>query len=133
VDSPDSLKSFIARVNRIRLENEALQQDRTLLFHETDNPALICYSKMSDDGSNIIVTVVNLDWAHTQAGWITIEAEALGLDPTRSFEAHDLLGGGRYLWQGPKNYVELQPGSLPAHIMRVRRWMRTERDFDYYL
>jgi starch synthase (maltosyl-transferring) len=133
VDSPDSLKSFIARVNRIRLENEALQQDRTLRFHETDNPALICYSKMSDDGSNIIVTVVNLDWAHTQAGWITIEAEALGLDPTRSFEAHDLLGGGRYLWQGPKNYVELQPGSLPAHIMRVRRWMRTERDFDYYL
>jgi starch synthase (maltosyl-transferring) len=37
------------------------------------------------------------------------------------------------LWQGSQNYVELTPESLPAHILRVRRWVRTERDFDYYL
>jgi hypothetical protein len=29
--------------------------------------------------------------------------------------------------------VELVPGSLPAHILRLRRWVRTERDFDYFL
>jgi hypothetical protein len=29
--------------------------------------------------------------------------------------------------------VELVPESLPAHILRLRRWVRTERDFDYYL
>jgi starch synthase (maltosyl-transferring) len=44
-----------------------------------------------------------------------------------------LLGEGQYLWRGPRNYVELTPESLPAHILRVRRWVRTERDFDYYL
>ena len=77
--------------------------------------------------------VVNLDWAHTQSGWITLDLECLGLKSDRSFEAEDLLSGGRFLWQGPRAYVELVPLSLPGHILRVRRWARTERDFDYYL
>jgi len=25
------------------------------------------------------------------------------------------------------------PESLPAHILHLRRWVRTEQDFDYYL
>jgi starch synthase (maltosyl-transferring) len=44
-----------------------------------------------------------------------------------------LLSDGRYLWQGKRNYVELVPESMPAHIVRVRRRIRSERDFDYYL
>jgi starch synthase (maltosyl-transferring) len=132
-NSPGSLKNFIGRLNRIRHENPALQSDRRLVFHDTDNPSLICYTKTTDDFSNVIVTVVNLDWAHTQAGWVTLDLEALSVEPTRSYEAQDMLGGGRYLWQGPRAYVELAPQTLPAHILRIRRWARTERDFDYYL
>jgi starch synthase (maltosyl-transferring) len=49
------------------------------------------------------------------------------------FQVHDLLGEGQYMWHGSRNYVELIPESLPAHILRVRRLVRTERDFDYYL
>jgi starch synthase (maltosyl-transferring) len=48
------------------------------------------------------------------------------------FQAHDLLSDGRYLWNGARNYFELVPESLPAHVMKVRKWVRTERDFDYY-
>jgi starch synthase (maltosyl-transferring) len=48
------------------------------------------------------------------------------------FQAHDLLSDGRYLWHGARNYFELVPESLPAHVMKVRKWVRTERDFDYY-
>jgi starch synthase (maltosyl-transferring) len=133
LDSPASLKDFIARVNRIRRDNAALQSDHTLVFHETDNQNLICYSKTSEDLSNVIIVVVNLDWAHTQAGWVSLDLKSLGLDSSRSFEAQDLLSGGRFLWQGSRDYVELVPLSLPGHILRVRRWVRTERDFDYYL
>ena len=133
LDSPANLKNFIARVNQIRHENPALQNDHSLIFHETDNPGLICYSKQSEDRSNVIIIVVNLDWAHTQSGWVTLEPESLGLEPNRAFEAEDLLSGGRFLWQGSRGYVELVPLSLPGHILRVRRWVRTERDFDYYL
>jgi starch synthase (maltosyl-transferring) len=132
VNTPWSLKDLVARVNRIRRDNPALHSDRSLRFHETDNPALICYSKATDDLSNVVIVVVNLDAFHRQAGWVNLDIGELGLDSTRTFQAHDLLGDGRYLWHGARNYVELIPESLPAHVMRVRKWVRTEKDFDYY-
>lgn len=133
LDSSSSLTEFITRVNQIRRQNPALQNDLSLVFHETDNSSLLCYSKLSEDRSNAIVVVVNLDWAHTQSGWITLDLKSLGLDSNRSFEAEDLMSGSRYLWQGSRGYVELVPPTLPGLILRVRRWVKTERDFDYYL
>jgi starch synthase (maltosyl-transferring) len=131
--APGSLKELISRVNWIRKENPALQSNHNLRFHETDNPALICYSKASDDFANVIFVVVNLDCVHAQAGRVRLDLASLGLDATQAFQVHDLLGDGKYLWQGSKNYVEFVPESLPAHILHLRRWVRTERDFDYYL
>jgi starch synthase (maltosyl-transferring) len=128
-----SLKELISRVNRIRKENLALQSNSYLRFHETDNPSLVCYSKTTDDFANVIVVVVNLDCVHTQSGWVHLDLGSIGMDANRAFQVHDLLGDGKYLWQGSPNYVELVPESLPAHILRLRRWVRTERDFDYYL
>jgi starch synthase (maltosyl-transferring) len=132
LDSARSLKDFIARINRIRKKNPALQSNRNLRFHATDNDSLICYSKATDDLSNIIVVIVNLDSLHTQAGWVNLDFESLGLDPEHAFQVHDLLGEGRYLWKGPRNFVELIPESLPAHIFQLRRWVHSETDFDYY-
>jgi starch synthase (maltosyl-transferring) len=63
---------------------------------------------------------------------VTLDLEALGVEPHREYQVHDLLGEGRFLWFGPRNYVEFDPG-LPAHVFLVRRKARTERDFDYYL
>ena len=79
------------------------------------------------------MVVVNLDCFHTQSGWVDLDLSRIGLDADHAFQVHDLLGEGSYLWHGARNYVELTPESLPAHILRVRRWVRTERDFDYYL
>ncbi len=129
----DSLKDIITRVNRIRHENPALQRDRGLRFHAVDNEQIIAYSKATDDLSNIILTVVNLDPHHTQSGWLEVPLDVFGLDPHQPFQAHDLLTDARYLWNGGRNYVELNPGLLPAHILRIRRRVRTERDFDYFM
>jgi starch synthase (maltosyl-transferring) len=133
LNSPASLKDLISRINRIRKENSALQSNRNLHIHQTDNPSLICYSKATDDFANVIVVVVNLDSSHTQAGWVHLDLAAIGLGDSHAFQVHDLLADGKYLWQGSKNHVELIPESLPAHILHLRRWVRTERDFDYYL
>jgi len=133
LNSRGSLKSLISRLNRIRKENRALQSNDNLRFHETDNPALICYSKATDDLSSVIIVVVNLDCFHVQTGWLDLDLSSIGLDTRHAFQAHDLLSEGRFLWQGSRNYVELTPENLPAHILRLRRWVRTERDFDYYL
>jgi len=131
--SKASLKNFISRLNRIRRETPALQSGRNLRFHGTDNPALICYSKATDDLSSVIVVVVNLDSFHVQSGWINLDLGAIGLDTRHAFQAHDLLSEGRFLWQDSRNFVELTPDSLPAHILQLRTWVKTERDFDYYL
>ena len=131
-DQPDSLKEFIALVNRIRRDNRALQSDRSLRFHEIDNPQIICYSKQTEDLSNVIVTVVNLDPHYAQSGWVYLDTKSLGLDPQQPYQVHELLTGARYLWHGAKNFVQLDPRSAPAQIFRLRHRLRREQDFDYF-
>ncbi len=133
LDRPDSLREFITLVNRIRHENSALQSDWSLDFHRTDNEQLICYSKRSQDGTNLIVVVVNLDPHHTQAGFVELPLDRLDLEEDRPYQANDLLTGARYVWTGRRNYVELNPASVPAHIFRIRRRLRVETDFEYFL
>ncbi len=98
-----------------------------------DNDEIICFSKKSDDGSNVILVVVNLDAYHTQSGWVELPLEHLRLDPHQPYQVHDLLTDARFLWHGARNYVELNPHSVPAHIFRVRHRTRREQDFDYFM
>ncbi len=133
IDNPDSLRSLIARVNHIRHENPALHGDWSLRFHPVDNDQLIVYSKTTADLSNIIVVVVNLDPHHTQSGWVDLPVEEFRLDPQQRYQVHDLLTDAHYFWHGIHNYVELNPQAMPAHIFCIRRLVRTERDFDYFL
>jgi starch synthase (maltosyl-transferring) len=133
LERSDSLSEFIGHVNRIRRENPALQSDWSLHFHEVANDQLLCYSKRTSDWSNVILVVVNLSPHHVHSGWLELDLESLGVDAVRPFQVHDLLTDAHYLWQGERNYIEVNPLSAPAHIFRIRRRIHTERDFDYYL
>lgn len=133
LDQPHSLAPLIARVNRIRRENPALQRLENIRFHQVDNDELICYSKTEPQADDIIIVVVNLDPHHTQSGWVTLDLEAIGIDGREPYQVHDLISDARYLWHGATNYVELNPHSMPGHIFRVRRHVRTEHDFEYFL
>jgi starch synthase (maltosyl-transferring) len=132
-DRPNVFREFITLVNRIRRENPALQYDHRLHFYPVDNERLIFYGKTLPDLSNIILVVVNLDPHHTQSGWVRVPLAELGLGPDESYQVHDLISGGRFLWQGEANYVQLDPVTIPAHILRLRRRVKTERDFDYFM
>jgi starch synthase (maltosyl-transferring) len=133
LDRPDGLRPIIKVINQIRRDNPALQVNHTLRFHEVDNDLLIAYSKISGDGTNVILVVVNLDGRHRQAGWLTLDLAALGIDADESFQVHDRLSDARFLWAGPRAYVELDPEIMPAHVFHLRRRGRTERNFEYYL
>ena len=132
-DSPDSLRELITLVNRIRHENPALQSDRGLRFHATENDHLVAYTKSTPDLADVVLTVVNVDPHHTQAGMVTLPIEELGIRRDRGYQAHELLSGARYLWNGPRNYVEINPHAIPAQIFRFRRRLRSEHDFEYFL
>ena len=130
-ESSDDLSDMIGVVNRIRRENPALQQNATLMFHPTSNDEVICFSKSS--GENVIVTVVSVDPHNAQSAWLELDLSAMQLDANRPFQVHDLLSGARYTWHGGRNYVQLNPHVVPAHIFRIRRKVRSERDFEYFL
>lgn len=129
---PDSLNGLITRINRIRKDNPALQSDWSLRFLHVNNDQLIAYAKSTNDHSNIILVVVNLDPFYKQSGFVDLPLEEFHLDPNQPYQVHDLLTGNRYLWHGPRNYVELNPQALPAHVFLVRRKVRSEQDFDYF-
>jgi starch synthase (maltosyl-transferring) len=132
--TPDpAMRELITIVNRIRRENPALQSDRGLRFHLAENDQLLAYSKSTPDGSNIVLTVVNVDPHHVQTGMVNLALEDLGIERDRPYQAHELISGARYLWNGPRNYVEINPHSMPAQVFRFRRRVRTEHDFEYFM
>lgn len=133
LDDPKSLREIISRINRIRRENKALQTTWNLEFYETDNDNLLCYGKSTEDGENALVIVVNLDPFHTQSGWVRIPVKELGLGEHQPYMVHDLIGEDKYIWEGERNFVEINPQVMPGNIFRVRRKLKRETDFDYFL
>jgi starch synthase (maltosyl-transferring) len=117
--NPNSLRDLITRVNAIRKASSALHGDWSLRFHPTDNQQLIAYSKVSEDPSDKILIVVNLDPHNTQAGWVSVALKELHLGNDEAYQVHDLLTDARYVWRGSRNFVQLDPSILPAHIFRV--------------
>jgi len=133
LDAKESLRDLIATINSIRNTNEALQNDWSLKFYPTGNDQLICYSKESEDRSNLILVVVNLDPRHTQTGFVNLPLDQLEIPQDGAYEVEDLLTKDRYLWHGPRNYVELNPSRLPGHILKIHRQLKVESDFEYFL
>jgi starch synthase (maltosyl-transferring) len=132
LEREDSLRDVIARLNQIRRGNPALHDNTRIVFHPTDNDQLLCFSK-SDGQDNIVVVVVNLDANHRHSGWLQLDLAALGIGAEERIQVHDELTDVRYHWTGPRNYVELDPKLMPAHVFRIRRKSRTEHDFEYFL
>ena len=60
--------------------------------------------------------MVNLDPHYTQSGFVELPLDELKIDPYQPYQVHDLLTGARYLWQGSRNYVELKPTAVRAHL-----------------
>jgi starch synthase (maltosyl-transferring) len=124
LEREDSLRELIALVNRVRRENPALQSDRSLRFHPTDNEQVLCYSKAA--GENLILVAINLDPGLVQSAWVNLKLDEIGLEPDAPFQVFDLLTGARYTWHGSRNFVQLNPQQVPAHVFQVRRTARQE-------
>jgi starch synthase (maltosyl-transferring) len=118
-----SLAPYLTRLNTIRRAHPALRRLRNLTFHETDNDAILCFSKRETDPStgvdDTVIVVVNLDPNAVREGMLTLDLPALGLDLVDAFIVVDELSGQAFDW-GQHNYVRLDPFTEPAHILTVR-------------
>ncbi|MEU6401039.1 alpha-1,4-glucan--maltose-1-phosphate maltosyltransferase [Streptomyces cinnamoneus] len=113
-----TIAPLITALNRLRRRNPALQQLRDIHFHPTDNEQVIAYSKHA--GANSVLVVVNLDPHHTQEATVSLDMPVLGLDWHGSLAVRDELTGETYHW-GRANYVRLEPGRTPAHVLAALR------------
>jgi starch synthase (maltosyl-transferring) len=128
----ESTRELFTTVNRIREENSEFQRTDNIRFLTVENNQLLYFAKFNDEENDAILVVINLDPNYTQSGWIKVPLYELGISEEQTFLAHDLLGGGQYIWQGEYNYVELNPHILPAHIIKIKRHLKKEDQFDYF-
>ncbi|SRR5579885_444937 len=116
-----NIKDWIARLNKIRRQNRALQLLTNLRFHHAENDAILFYSKMTPARDNIILVAVNLDPFRKQHSFVYVPIEEFGQMESDTYQVRDLLSDAQYTWRGSQNYVELDPWIQPAHIFLVRR------------
>ncbi|MGY0065537.1 alpha-1,4-glucan--maltose-1-phosphate maltosyltransferase [Streptomyces sp. QTS137] len=119
-----TITPLITRLNTIRRQHPSLRALRNLRFHHTDNDAVIAYSKRS--GPDAVLVVVNLDPHHTQEATVSLDMPQLGLDWHESVPVRDELTGETHHW-GRANYVRLEPGRAPAHVLHVQRPRAAQR------
>jgi starch synthase (maltosyl-transferring) len=116
-DDPESLAGLITTLNDARHRLPALQGDWSLRFHDTDNDQVIAYSKR--DGRTAVLTIVNLDYANMQEGWVRLPLADWGVAPGTPLAMADIVTGETYTWTSEWNYVRLEPDTRPAHVLVV--------------
>jgi len=121
-EAPGNIKGYVARLNRIRRENPALQEYRNLRFFESDDDNVLCYRKVSADGANALLMAVNLDPFEAHEARVRLPLDALGIGPDERFGVHELITDRRALWKGAEQTLRLDPRGEPAAIFRVDRF-----------
>ena len=76
-------------------------------------------ARPANEGSwhDIVVVVVNLDHSYIQSGWVDLDLDYLNVDPQHPYVMRDLLTNARYVWEGSRNFVRLDPAEVPCHIL----------------
>jgi len=119
-DRPGNIKELVARINQVRHREAALQHDRTLRFHETDNPQIIAFSKTSPRGplnapdDDRIFVVVSLDPYYMQQGFVRCPFGMSG-----EYRVRDLLDDCVYAWHDEWNYVRFDPEVRQGHVLKL--------------
>lgn len=113
------MTDIMALLNKIRKENAALQSTWNVQFCAIENPNLIAYLKATDDLSNIILTVVNLDPHGQQSGYVNLPKDRLKLGDKINVKLHDLVTDEHYTWTQEWNFVQLNPHKMPFHLFKL--------------
>ncbi|MEA3078017.1 MAG: hypothetical protein QOF60_2925 [Actinomycetota bacterium] len=119
-DDPRSIAGCLTQLNAIRHRHPALQRLRNVRFHASTNDNVLAYSKVSDDGADVVLVIVNLDPWSAAESTLNLDLPALGLPWDAPFEAYDELSHQSFTWQGPEPYVRLDPHHDVAHVLHLR-------------
>lgn len=111
-----TLAPYLTLLNSIRREHPALQDLRSLRFHQTDNHNVIAFSKKV--GDDIILVTSLVDPHREQECSVWWDLPSLGMDSERRFVAKDLITGHTWTWSA-NTYVHLRPWENVAHVVHA--------------
>ncbi len=117
--APGNLDDDIARLNRIRRSEPALQVLTNLSFHESGHPEVLAYVKGA--WGRDLFCAVSLDPRAAVETELTLPSERLGLQPGARYVLEDLLTGERIQGQGDRIRVRFDPDVRAGYIWRVGR------------
>ena len=117
--APGNLDDDIARLNRIRRTEPALQALANLSFHESGHPEVLAYLKGA--WGRDLFCAVSLDPHAPVETELTLPTERLGLPPGARYVLEDLLTGERIQGEGDRVRVRFDPDLRAGYIWRVGR------------
>jgi starch synthase (maltosyl-transferring) len=120
-DRPGHIKDDIARVNRIRRENPALQHLAGLRFHPADSDQVLFYGKRDGDGGSPIFVAVNLDPFAAHEATVEFPLAEMRIPEVETFTALELFTETEHRWRGARQRLRLDPAVNPAAIFRIAR------------
>src|SRR5262249_54731573 len=119
-DRPGNIRDYIARLNKIRLDNPALHYSKNLRFYGADDDNILFYAKATSASDNVIWMAVNLDPKTVHEATLSSPVRELpGFGGGATIEAEELLHGDRSLWYAPTQRIRLDPAFNPCVIWRV--------------
>ena len=114
-----SLTPYITILNEIRRSSPALQELRTLRFHESDSPDVIAFSKRGGQhGEDVILVVCNTDPYNEYSTTVHWDMPELGLQWGDQFAVTDFITGATWRWT-ENTFVKLNPYGDVAHIAKI--------------
>jgi starch synthase (maltosyl-transferring) len=120
-DRPGNIKDDIARLNRFRRDNPALQLLTNLTFCPTEDENILAYVKVTPDRANAVLVAVNLDPFGVHETAVDLPLPILGIDANEEFALDELFSGARQQWRGAHHGIRLDPAAQPAVVFRIMR------------
>lgn len=117
--STNRLTDIISILNKARRQHPALQTTWNMQFCHIENPNLIAYLKATENLSDIMLMIVNLDPYNRQWGYVQLPKDRLKLGSRMNVKLHDLMTDERYTWTQEWNYVEIDPLKMPFHLFNI--------------
>lgn len=118
-NSRGNIKQLISELNGIRKVQEAFQENGNVMFHDTNNPNILFYTRKSVKTGKVVMVVVNINPYEAHEATVKVPTEMLDICNDEPYRVRDLLTGDIFTWQGVYNYVRLLPDERPAHILEV--------------
>ncbi|MBU1197047.1 alpha-1,4-glucan--maltose-1-phosphate maltosyltransferase [Candidatus Micrarchaeota archaeon] len=123
---PESgIREYMERINRIRVENKALQETFNARMLAINNDHILTFEKQETDGSNALLIAISLDPVNPQSGWMELpewakpgEGERMAVD--------ELIHQRSVVWDGRSAFISLTP-ETPAQVLRIRGGLRVRR------